>query len=350
LFDYFKYLLGGGGLMTHEADPDSLARPGTRPGQGPSLSPELMRERVAAVRRFNRFYTRRIGILNEAVFGSAFSLGEMRLLWELGHQDGASASKLREFLGVDAGYVSRVMRMFRERGWIEATPDARDARIRSLALTARGRKALAPLELAANTEVRAALRDLSPGEQERLVEAMRIIEEVLAEGRDPLGAYGLRDPRPGDYGWVISRHGEVYAREYGWGERLEGLVAEVVGRYVRERNPAREHCWIAERAGERAGCVFVVERSAHVAQLRLLMVDPSARGCGLGSRLVDECIRFARGAGYRRLMLWTQSNLKAAHHIYRKQGFRLVKRAKHRHFGQDVIGETYLLALTAPAR
>jgi DNA-binding MarR family transcriptional regulator len=248
----------------------------------------------------------------------------MRLLWELGHQDGASASNLHEYLGVDPAWVSRTLRTFREEGWIDATPAEHDARIRHLTLTGRGRKVLVPLELAANTEVRATLANLSRGQQERLVDAMGTIEELLDEGRDPLGAYGLRDPRPGDFGWIVSHHGAIYAREYGWDERFEGLVAEIVGRYLRSRNPAREHCWIAEGAGERAGCV--------------------------GSRLVEECIRFSRAAGYRRLMLWTQANLKAATHIYRKKGFRLVKREKHRAFGTELTGETYSLSLTAPGK
>lgn len=312
------------------------------------MNPEILRGRVAAVRRFNRFYTRRIGVLNEAVFGSKFSLGEMRLMWELGHQDGASASTLQEYLGVDPASVSRILRTFRERGWVEATPAEHDARIRHLELTARGRKVLVPLELAANTEVRGALADLSAGQQERLLDAMRTIEELLAEGRDPIGAYGLRDPQPGDFGWVVAQHGAIYAREYGWGERLEGIVAEIVARYLRGHNPARERCWIAERAGERVGCVFLVERSPTVAQLRLLLVHPSARGTGLGGRLVEECIRFSRASGYRRLMLWTQGNLKAARHVYEKKGFRLVKREKHRSFGRDLVGETYSLSLTAP--
>jgi DNA-binding MarR family transcriptional regulator/N-acetylglutamate synthase-like GNAT family acetyltransferase len=329
-----------------EFGPETAARP----GNGPPIAPELLRDRVAAVRRFNRFYTRRIGVLNEAVFGSAFSLGEMRLLWELGHQDGASASNLRESLGVDAGYVSRVLRTFRERGWVAATAAEHDARIRHLTLTPRGRKALVPLELASNTEVRTVLRDLTSSEQERLLESMRAIEALLGEGRDPIGSYGLRDPRPGDFGWVVSHQGETYAREYGWGVELEGLIAEIVARYIRNFKPARERCWIAERAGERVGSVFVVEHSPTVAQLRLLMVDPSARGSGLGHRLIEECVRFARAAGYRRIFLWTHSNLKAARHLYAKSGFRLVKREKHRTFGHDLIGETYSLALTGPAK
>jgi DNA-binding MarR family transcriptional regulator/predicted GNAT family acetyltransferase len=219
----------------------------------------------------------------------------MRLLWELGHQDGASASNLHEYLGVDPAWVSRTLRTFRQEGWIDATPAEHDARIRHLTLTGRGRKVLVPLELAANTEVRATLANLSRSQQERLVDAMGT-------------------------------------------------------RYLRSRNPAREHCWIAEGAGERAGCVCVVERTPTVAQLRLLLVDPSARGTGLGSRLVEECIRFSRAAGYRRLMLWTQANLKAATHIYRKKGFRLVKREKHRAFGTELPGETYSLSLTAPGK
>lgn len=314
------------------------------------MTPAETQARVDAVRRFNHFYTRRIGVLNQAVFGTPFSLGEMRLLWELGHQDGASASTLHKSLGVDPAYVSRILRGFRERGWIEATPETYDARIRRLTLTSRGRKALVPLELASNQVVRAALTVLPVGQQDRLLDAMRAIETLLDEGRDPIGNYGLRDPQPGDFGWVVSHQGEVYAREYGWGAKLEGLIAEIVAKYIRDLKPARERCWIAERAGERVGSVFLVEHSATVAQLRLLLIDPSARGSGLGSRLIEECIRFARAADYRRIILWTHMNLTAARRLYLKHGFKLVKREPHNAFGHALTGETYSLALKAPGK
>ena len=317
------------------------------------LSPDAMRvprETVDAVRRFNRFYTRRIGVLNQAIFGSAFSLGEMRLLWELGHQDGASASRLQATLGVDAAYLSRTLGVFRKRGWVTARPAEHDARLRYLELTPKGRGILVPLEMTSNNEVRALLSSLSGGEQDRLRDAMGAIESLLGDGRDPIGAYGLRDPRPGDLGWIVERHGALYARERGWDVRFEALVAQIVAQYAAGHDPMMERCWIAERAGDRVGCVMVVRRSPTIAQLRLLLVEPSARGGGLGGRLVDECIRFARDAGYARLMLWTQSVLTAARHVYVAKGFRMTHKEKHSEFGYPLVGETYSLALKGPVK
>lgn len=302
---------------------------------------------VLAVRRFNRFYTRRIGVLDEALPGSALALAEARVLWELGHDPGASASRLEERLGIDAGYLSRILRGFRERGWVAARAAAGDARRRELHLTARGRAALAPLEKRTDAQVESMIAALGPAARDRLVEAMEAIESLLEPRPAPAWPYVLRDPRPGDFGWVVERHGAVYAREYGWDETFEGLVAEIVAKYLRRHDAARERVWIAERDGERIGCVFVVERSPRVAQLRLLLVEREARGMGVGGRLVGECVRFAREAGYARIVLWTQSVLVAARAIYRRHGFRLVERERHASFGADLMGENWALELAA---
>lgn len=301
--------------------------------------------RVAAVRRFNRFYTRRIGVLNDALLGSGFSLAEARVLWELAHQDNLTASTLEAALGLDAGYLSRVLAGFRARGYVSSSASARDARVRELRLTARGRKALAPLERRAVREVRRMLSRLAPGGQERLLAAMAAIETLLGEPAREPRAFVLRDPAPGDFGWIVERHGALYAREHGWDASFEALVASIVGRFMGSRKPAREHAWIAEREGERLGCVLVVERSPRVAQLRLLLVEPAARGMGVGSALVEQCIRFARDAGYRKIMLWTQASLAAARRIYAAQGFRKVRVERHHSFGRELVGEDWQLAL-----
>ncbi|HUJ00488.1 MAG TPA: helix-turn-helix domain-containing GNAT family N-acetyltransferase, partial [Usitatibacter sp.] len=237
--------------------------------------------------------------------------------------------------------------------WVRGVPAPGDARRRHLSLTAKGRRALAPLERRSRDEVAAMLAALAPGGRERLLEAMRTVQSVLAPARAAPGAYVLREPAAGDFGWIVERHGALYAREYGWDSSFEGLVAQIVAAYLRRHDATRERAWIAERGGERVGCVLLVERSARVAQLRLLLVEPSARGVGVGGQLVAECVRFARDAGYARIALWTQSILVAARAIYRAQGFRLVGRAPHESFGAKLVGETWelgLRALKAPAR
>jgi DNA-binding MarR family transcriptional regulator/N-acetylglutamate synthase-like GNAT family acetyltransferase len=302
-------------------------------------------ERVAVVRRFNRFYTRRIGVLNEALFGGAYSLAEMRILWELAHNEGISASWLEQELGMDAGYVSRILRGFKDKGLIASRPAAHDGRIRELRLTERGQKAFRLVDILSEREVRANVEKLSEAQRDRLTHAMGTIEDVLGAGRDERWSFAMRAPVPGDFGWVIARHGALYAREYGWDSTFEALVAEIVARYLRDHKPRREQAWIAEYLGERVGCVFLVERSAHVAQLRLLLVEPTARGKGIGRALVNECIRFAGAAGYRRVMLWTNSVLHAARHLYEEAGFKLVKQEKHHSFGHDLVGQTFSLSL-----
>ena len=299
--------------------------------------------RVAAVRQFNRFYTRRIGLLSNSMYGSDFSLAEMRVLWELAHHAGVTASELEERLGMDPGYLSRIVKSFRERGLARAATARHDARVRHLELTRKGRKAFAPFDRRSGEEVRAAISHLRGAEQDRLVGAMRDIEALL-EGKVPAkvdAAFVLRDPRPGDYGWIIHRHGALYAQEYAWDATFEALVAGIVAKFVRDFQPKRERCWIAERDGWIVGCVFLVERSATVAQLRLLLVEPSARGLGVGSELVAQCIAFARAAGYRRMMLWTNDILHAARRIYQRAGFKLVKSESHASFGHRLVGQNW---------
>ena len=301
--------------------------------------------RVDAVRSFNRFYTKQMGVLHEGLLGSPFSLTEVRVLYELAHRDRLTATALSRELGLDAGYLSRILRGFDRRGLVAKARSAADGRQSFLALTARGRRAFAPLNARAHDEVVAMLRRLSPAEQARLIEAMRTIETLLGGRSEPKVPYLLRPHQPGDMGWVVHRHGALYAQEYGWDETFEALVAEITAKFIRHFDPKRERCWIAERDGEIVGSVFLVQRSKTVGQLRLMYVEPKVRGLGIGSRLVDEVVRFARQVGYRKVVLWTNSVLDAARHIYEKAGFRLIHSEPHRSFGHDLIGETWELPL-----
>jgi len=301
--------------------------------------------RVAAVRRFNRFYTRRIGMLRPALYDSPYSLAEVRVLYELAHATAApTATALRRDLDLDAGYLSRILRGFEARGLVRKTRSEHDGREFHLALTAAGRKAFAPLDRASQAEVGALLAPLPVPAQEKIVGAMAAIEAALdaAPASSPVT---LRAHRPGDIGWVISRHGALYAQEYGWDDTFEAMVAQIAAKFLQKFDPTRERCWIAERDGISVGCVFLVARSARVAQLRLLSVEPAARGAGVGRRLVGECIAFARTAGYRKLMLWTNAGLDAARHLYDQAGFRLVAEERHRSFGRDLVGQTLELRL-----
>jgi len=298
-------------------------------------------QRVAAVRRFNRFYTKQIGLLHEHLLQSAFSLTEVRVLYELAHRDRPTATEIRAELGLDPGYLSRLVRGFERRGLIQRQRSPADRREHLLWLTARGRAAFAPLEARSDAEVGAMLGKLGPREQRRLTDAMQTIEQLVGGAAVPRAGYVLRPHRAGDMGWVVSRHGALYAQEYGWDQRFEALVAEIVARFIQRFDPKVEHCWIAEREGEMVGCVFVVRRSKTVAQLRLLLVEPSARGLGIGGRLVEECLRFARQAGYRKIMLWTNDVLHAARRIYEKAGFRLVHEDRHQSFGHSLVGQTW---------
>lgn len=302
-------------------------------------------QRIEAVRRFNRFYTKRIGVLHEGLLRSPFSLTEARVLYELAHREKPTATELGKDLGLDAGYLSRILRGFKKRGLIDGMPSQADARQILLSLTAKGRKAFAMLNARSRHEIGAMLGSLSTAEQNRLVEAMQAIERLLGASPEPKAPYLLRPQQPGDLGWIVHRHGVLYAQEYGWDERLEALVAGIVATFVERYDPKRKRCWIAEKDGEIVGSVLLVKQSKAVAKLRLLLVEPKARGLGIGARLVGECVRFARRTGYRKITLWTHSVLHAARHIYEKAGFRLVHEEPHRSFGHDLVGQTWELKL-----
>ncbi|HEV8581899.1 MAG TPA: bifunctional helix-turn-helix transcriptional regulator/GNAT family N-acetyltransferase [Thermoanaerobaculia bacterium] len=297
--------------------------------------------RVAAVRRFNRFYTRQIGALREGHLSSPFSLTEVRVLYELAHRETSTATDLAAALGLDPGYLSRTLQRFRQRRLITQKASPEDGRQRLLSLTALGRRTFEDLDARASQEIQQMLARLSMTDQQRVVEAMRTIEGRLGERDEPKVPYFLRPHRPGDLGWVVQRHGELYAEEYGWNEEFEALVARIAAQFIERLDPRRERCWIAEREGERVGCVFLAAKSKTAAQLRLLLVEPSARGLGIGKRLVEECDRFARQAGYRKITLWTQSVLGAARHIYEQAGYRLVSEKPHHSFGHDLVAEVW---------
>jgi len=317
----------------------------------PSLGVVLARiaspQSVAAVRRFNRFYTRHIGLLQETLLRSPFSLTEARVLYELGNRAPTHATALGQELGLDAGYLSRILRGFERRGLLARTPSHTDRRQSVLALTAQGRNAFARLDAASRREIGTLLEQRPADDQARLVGSMHTIEQLLGgpPPTDRAAAYRLRRHRPGDMGWVVHRHGVLYAREYRWDARFEALVAEIVAKFLKQYDPQHERCWIAELDGEIVGSVFLVQRSQAVAQLRLLLVEPHARGLGIGARLVDECVRFARRVGYRKMMLWTNDVLRAARHIYEKAGFQLAHQERHHSFGHALVGQTWQLAL-----
>jgi DNA-binding MarR family transcriptional regulator/GNAT superfamily N-acetyltransferase len=301
--------------------------------------------RVGDVRHFNRFWTRQIGVLREGYLESPFSLTEVRVLYELAHREETTASELGEELGLDAGYLSRILRGFEKHGLIHKRPSEADGRRRLVRLTKRGREAFAPLDARSRSEIGAMLCGVSIAGQERLVKAMRAIERLLGGRPDPVVPYVLRPHRPGDMGWVVHRHGVLYAREYGWDEHFEALVAEIVAKFIQQYDPRLDGCWIAERDDEMVGCVFLVRESEEIAKLRLLLVEPEARGLGIGSRLVEECIRFARQAGYLKITLWTNDVLNSARRIYEAMGFRLVHEKPHHSFGHDLVGQTWELML-----
>jgi len=301
--------------------------------------------RIEAVRHFNRFYTKRIGVLDESFLRSAFSLAEGRVLYEIARLENPSASAVARNLGLDAGYLSRILRDFARRGFVDRKRSATDGRQSLLALTPRGRKALAPLDRRADEEVGAMLRSLSAKDQARFMSAMDTIENLLGDQAREKPArnarYLLRFHQPGDMGWVVHRHGVLYAEEHHYNEQFEALVASIVAEFIQNFDANHERCWIAERDGEIVGSVFLVKKSATVAKLRLLLVEPKARGLGIGRRLVDECVSFARQAGYKKITLWTQSHLGAARRIYKDAGFHLVHKKKHHSFGLDLVAETW---------
>jgi DNA-binding MarR family transcriptional regulator/GNAT superfamily N-acetyltransferase len=299
--------------------------------------------RVDAVRRFNRFYTRRIGALQPGYLGSAFPLPQARVLYELGQRGESSASELGAELELDPGYLSRLLQGLRRQGLVRGEPAREDARRVRLALTAKGRKAYRRLDARSRDEVAGMLGKLAAPQQARLVGALQTVESVLGKGHR--SEITLRSHRPGDMGWVVHAHGRIYHEEYGWDERFEALVADIAAAFIKNLDARHERCWIAEMDGEPVGSVFVVKESKSAAKLRLLIVEPKARGRGLGKRLVLECIAFARDKGYRKLVLWTQSNLDAARAIYRGCGFRRVRTQKHASFGVKLTGEYWALEL-----
>jgi DNA-binding MarR family transcriptional regulator/GNAT superfamily N-acetyltransferase len=305
--------------------------------------------RIAAVRRFNRFYTRQIGVLRKNYLDSAYSLGEMRVLYEIEHGQSPTASDIARALDLDAGYLSRVLRNFEKRGLIIRKTSKQDARQSHLALTARGRKVFAPLESRSQDQTGDMLGKLDGAQQARLIVAMGEIE-VLLGAQSPAEpaekpVYLLREPRHGDCGWIVTRHAKLYAQEYGWTEPFEGLCAQIVADFANKNDPQRERCWIAELNGENVGSIMLVRDSDDVGRIRLLIVDPKARGLGLGRRLVDECVAFARRAGYKKITLWTHSVLTAARHIYEKAGFTLTGSEPRHTWGQDVVAEFWDLEL-----
>jgi DNA-binding MarR family transcriptional regulator/GNAT superfamily N-acetyltransferase len=318
--------------------------------------PGASNDPVQAIRRFNRFYTRQIGVLQEHLLRSQFSLTQVRVLYELAHRANITAKDLCRDLGLDRGYVSRMLQNFEKQGYIRTAPSSEDRRLVFLSLTTKGLKIFSPLEQRSSDEVAALLGKISPARQKTLLSAMREIEGVLDPSPGGAEPYILRPHRPGDVGWIVWRHGVLYSQEYQYDERFEAMVAEIVAEFVKNFDPARERCWIAERPtaekttaerdGENLGSVVLVKESAAVAKLRLLLVEPSARGLGIGKRLVDECVRFARETGYKKIMLWTQSELHAARGIYKNAGFQLVGKKKHDSWGRkELMAETWELKL-----
>ncbi len=308
---------------------------------------ENFEDRISIVRSFNRFFTRQIGVLREGLLHSPYSLTEARILFEIAHNEGITAAQLCRELGLDAGYLSRILVKLEDQGLIAKIPSEVDGRQRLLSLTLLGKEAFALLDQRSREEVADMLNELSVEEQHRLLKAMQTIKNLLDKGKgfkfsEP---FIIRQPEPGDLGWVIHLHGALYAQEYGWDEHFEALVAQIVSDFISHYNPARERCWIAEMDGEIVGTVFAVQADGTTAKLRLLLVKPEARGLGLGTRLVEECIRFCQRCGYQKLVLWTNSVLVEARHIYQKTGFQLVEQEEHHSFGKDLIGETWELRL-----
>jgi DNA-binding MarR family transcriptional regulator/N-acetylglutamate synthase-like GNAT family acetyltransferase len=304
-----------------------------------------LEQRVDAVRRFNRFYTRRIGVLQDGYLHSDFSLAEVRVLYELAHRERCTARELGQALDIDPGYLSRIVHGFMRRGLLDRTTSDEDGRARWLCLTAAGRAAFEPLQASARAQVGAFVGALSETAQVQLVVALNQIERLLSERPPDAAPFVVRAHRSGDMGWVVARHGVLYAQEYNFDETFEALVASIVAKFIDHEDPSRERCWIAERDGIPVGCVFLVRASKKVGKLRLFLVEPDARGLGIGTRLVDDLLAFARSAGYRKVRLWTQSNLLAARHVYAKAGFEKSGEKPHHSFSQDLVAETWELRL-----
>ncbi len=310
---------------------------------------------IARVRAFNRDYTRRIGVLSEGLLDSPYSLTEVRVMYEIAHRSGVTAGELAEGLDLDRGYLSRMLKGFESKKLLVRTPAPEDGRRQHLRMTPAGMRVFAPLEKRSREQVRGMLTALDEERRRVLLEAMDMIQSALdkssseksqpeksrSENGDLARQLTLRAHRPGDMGWVVQRHGEIYHQEYGWNEEFEALVAEITAEFVRKLDVTRERCWIAEHDGRRVGCIFLVAKDTATAKLRLLLVDPDARGLGVGRKLVAECVRFAGAAGYRKIVLWTQETLTAARHLYSEAGFVKTAREPHRSFGHDLVGETW---------
>jgi DNA-binding MarR family transcriptional regulator/GNAT superfamily N-acetyltransferase len=306
---------------------------------------QVLADRVKAFRQFNRFFTRQIGVLREGLLHSPFPLTEARVLYELGIRRDLSAAQLCRDLGLDSGHVSRILNGFAERGLVVRERCDSDGRQLRISLTEAGRQAFAAIDEQSASEVAELLGKLTDDQQQRLLSAMRTIEGILDQGVASAEPFIIRGHQPGDMGWVVHRHGTLYFQEYGWDERFEALVAQIVADFINEYDPTCEHCWIAEVAGEVVGSVFLVKADETTAKLRLLLVEPSVRGMGLGWRLVQECIRFAKRTGYSKIILWTNSCLDHARRIYDKAGFTLVASEPHHSFGHDLVGENWELQL-----
>ena len=305
--------------------------------------------RISALRRFNRFYTRQLGVLRKTYLDSPYALGEARLLYEIAERGSATASEIGRALDLDAGYLSRTLHRFERRGLIRRTVSARDARQSHVALSALGRTAFAPIERRSQRDAGATLDKLTPAQQAKLIAAMHTIETLLGGEAEAAPSSArrivLRRPQPGDFGWIVKTHAELYAREYRWTAPFEGVCAQIVANFVNKHDPKRERCWIAEIDGEKVGSVMLAKDSRKVARIRLLLVDPGARGLGLGARLTDACIGFARRAGYRKVVLWTHRELTAARHIYAKAGFKLLRSEAHNSWGRPAVSEHWELKL-----
>ena len=301
--------------------------------------------RIEAVRRFNRFYTRKIGVLGEGLLSSAFSLAEARLLYELAHREETTVKELSRDLELEPGYLGHLLRGLRRDGLLRSRPSDADAGPDLLSLTESGQEAFAELNADSRKRIGELLNGLSDAEQERLIEAVETIRDLLGGEPERKAPYIIRFPQPEDMEWIVRRHGSLYAEEYGWDNRFERLVADVVAEFVQRHDPEWERCWIAEKEGINVGSVCLVKKSETTAQLRLLLVEPSARGLGIGRRLVRECTRFAKERGYTKITLWTNSILSNARSIYEKEGYRLVKEDPHDRFGKELIGQYWELDL-----
>jgi DNA-binding MarR family transcriptional regulator/GNAT superfamily N-acetyltransferase len=311
-----------------------------------ATSPQVSPDRIAALRRFNRFYTRHIGLLEEGLLSSPLSLTQVRTLYELAQRTQSTAAELCDTLGLDPGYLSRILSGFEKNRLIEKKESPKDARQTLLVLTKKGRQVFEPLNARSNEQVRSILSELSPARQADLLHSMQTVESLLGPGTGTTTSYVVRQHRPGDMGWLVWRHGVLYSQEYGYDERFEAMVAEIVAEFVQNFDPKHERCWIAERDGENLGAVVLVKKSQSAAKLRLLLVEPSARGLGIGKHLVSECVRFARQAGYKKIRLWTQSELAAARGIYQHSGFKLVGEKKHDSWSRKgLVAETWELKL-----